>query len=90
MLRLLAHPQKELQLNLKTNNTQNCQKIELYGSVTTKDLKKPQSCRPVSFKGVKAVLLNTQKQTQGGCQIKETKKYGPNERTEQNPRKRTK
>ena len=43
MLRLLAHPQKELQLNLKTNNTQNCQKIKLYGSPTTKDLKKPQT-----------------------------------------------
>ena len=38
---------------------------------------------------VKAALPNTQKQTQGGCQIKGTKKYGPNERTGQNPRKRT-
>ena len=40
--------------------------------------------------GVKTALLNTQKQTQGGCQIEETKKYGPNERTEQNPNTRTK
>ena len=40
--------------------------------------------------GVKAALPNTQKQTQGGCQIEETKKYGPNERTEQNPRKMNK
>ena len=40
--------------------------------------------------GVKAALPNTQKQTQGGCQIEDTKKNGPNERTEQNPRKRTK
>ena len=40
--------------------------------------------------GIKAALPNTQKQTQGGCQIEETKKYGPDERTEQNPRKRTK
>ena len=32
--------------------------------------------------GVKAALSNTQKQTQRGCQIEETKKYGPNERTE--------
>ena len=39
---------------------------------------------------IKAALPNTQKQTQGGCQIEETKKYGPSERTEQNPRKRTK
>ena len=33
-------------------------------------------------KGVKAALLNIQKQTQGGCQIEETKRYGTNERTE--------
>ena len=39
--------------------------------------------------GVKTALPKTQKQTQEGCQIEETKKYGPNERTE-NPRKRTK
>ena len=39
--------------------------------------------------GVKAALLNTQKKAQGGCQSEETKKYGPNERTEQNSRKRT-
>ena len=26
--------------NLKTKNNQNCQKIELYGSLTTKELKK--------------------------------------------------
>ena len=45
MLRLFALPQKELQLNLKTNNTENCQKIELYGSLTTKGLNKPQSSR---------------------------------------------
>ena len=32
-------------------------------------------------------MPNTQKQTQGGCQIEETKKYGPNERTEQTPEK---
>ena len=38
MLCLLVQPQKELQLDLKTNNTQNHQKIELYGSPTTKDL----------------------------------------------------
>ena len=39
---------------------------------------------------VKATLPNTQKETQGGCQTEETKKYGPNERTEENPRKRAK
>ena len=47
MLCLLVQPQRELQLNLKTNNTQNCQKIELYGSLTTKDLKQPHSSRHV-------------------------------------------
>ena len=36
-----------------------------------------------------AALLNTQKQKQGGCQNEETKKRGPNERTDQNSRKRT-
>ena len=45
MLRLLMQPQRELQLYLKTNNTQNCQKIKLYGSLTTEDLKKPHSSR---------------------------------------------
>ena len=29
--------------NLKTKNNQNCQKIELYGSLTTKELKKHSS-----------------------------------------------
>ena len=30
---------------------------------------------------------DTQKQTQGGCQNEETKKYGPNKRTDQNSNK---
>ena len=33
-LHLFVQPQKELQPDLKTNNTQNYQKIELYRSVT--------------------------------------------------------
>ena len=33
--------------NLKTKNNQNCQKIELYGSPTTKELKKKHSFRLV-------------------------------------------
>ena len=37
--------------------------------------------------GIKAALPNTQKETQQCCQIEDTKKYGPNERTQQNPRK---
>ena len=47
MLHFLMQPQTELQRNPKTNNTQTCQKIELYGSLTTKDLKKPHSSRRV-------------------------------------------
>ena len=42
---LLAQPQKELQLDLKTSNVQNHRTIELYRSPTTKDLKKPHACR---------------------------------------------
>ena len=37
--------------------------------------------------GVKAVLPNTWKQTQGGCQNKETKKHGPNEEQFKTPEK---
>ena len=33
--------------NLKTKNNENCQKIKLYGSLTTKELKKKHSSRPV-------------------------------------------
>ena len=38
---------RRITTNLKTKNTQSCQKIELYGSPTTKDLKKPYSSRQV-------------------------------------------
>ena len=37
--------------NLKTKNNQNCQKIELYGSPTTKELKKKYSFRLVGGVG---------------------------------------
>ena len=47
MLHLLAQLQKKLQLNYKTNVTQNHQKMKLYGSPTTKHLKKPHSSREV-------------------------------------------
>ena len=39
------------------------------------------------IQGVVAALPNTEKQTQGGCQNEETKKYGPNKRTKQNSKK---
>ena len=34
------HTRKKKTTNLKTKNNQNCQKIKLYGSLTTKDLKR--------------------------------------------------
>ena len=47
MLCFLAQLQKKLHLDYKTNITQNHQKIKLYGSLTTKDLKKLHSSRQV-------------------------------------------
>ena len=48
MSHLLAQPQQKLQLDYKTDITQNRHKIELYGSPTTKELKKTQSSRQVA------------------------------------------
>ena len=42
---ILTQPQQKLQLDYKTNITQNHQNIKLYGSLTTKELKKPHSSR---------------------------------------------
>ena len=44
---LPPHTTKRKTTNLKTKNNQTCQKIELYGSLTTKELKKKHSSRPV-------------------------------------------
>ena len=55
--------------------------------VNTKD-SSPYNLTGALRQAVKAALLNTQKQTKGGCQIEDTKKYGPDERIEQNPRKK--
>ena len=41
------HNQKKDNNNLKTKNDQNCQKIELYGGPTTKEIKKKHSSRLV-------------------------------------------
>ena len=41
--------QQEEDNNLKTKNNQNWQKIEPYGSPTTKELKKKHSSRPVGM-----------------------------------------
>ena len=43
----LVQPQKRLQVDLRKNNNQSCQKTELYGIQTTKDLKKPHLSRCV-------------------------------------------
>ena len=48
----------------------------------------PYNVTGVPRQGVKAALPNTQKQTQGGCQLEETKKYSSGERIDQNSRKR--
>ena len=45
-LRLLTHHKKDNN-NLKTKNNQNWQKFELYGSPTTKEIKKKHLSRPV-------------------------------------------
>ena len=50
MFCLLVQLLGELQLNLKTNNIQNSQKIRLCGRLTTKDLKKPHSSRWIGGK----------------------------------------
>ena len=42
---LLGQPQPKLQLDYKTTTTQIHQKIKLYGSLTTRELKKPHSSR---------------------------------------------
>ena len=44
---LLPRTTKKRTTNLKMKNNQNCQKIELYGSLTTKELKKKHSSRLV-------------------------------------------
>ena len=44
---LPPHTTKRRTTNLKTKNSQNCQKIELYESLTTKELKKKYSSRLV-------------------------------------------
>ena len=49
---LLTQPNEGQQQIKKKKKQQNCQKIQLYGSLTTKELKKKHSSRPVG--GVEA------------------------------------
>ena len=51
-------------MNLKTKNNQNFQKIILYGSPTTKELKKKHSSRPVG--GTKMGSCGREDKRQGG------------------------
>ena len=44
---LLCTTKRRITTNLKTKNNHNCQKIKLYGSPTTKELKKKHSFRLV-------------------------------------------
>ena len=44
---LLHAAKRRILTNLKTKNNQSCQKIKLYGSLTTKELKKKHSSRLV-------------------------------------------
>ena len=50
--------------NLKTENNQNCQKIELHGSLTTKELKKKHSSKLVE--GVEMGSQGGKDSLQGG------------------------
>ena len=49
MAHLLTQPQQKVQLNYKTTTTQNSQKVELYGSLTTKELGKSHSLRWIGW-----------------------------------------
>ena len=59
---LLAQSQQKLQLDYKTNTLQNCQNIELYGSLTNKELEKPHSSNQVG-----EVEMQRQQRGAEGC-----------------------
>ena len=61
---LPPHTSKRRTTNLKTKNNKNCQKIELYGNPTTKELKKKHSLRLVG--GVETGSRGRQDTQQGG------------------------
>ena len=61
---LLPCTTKRRTTNLKTKNNQNCLRIELYGSPTTKKLKKKHSFRPVG--GVEMGSWGRKDALQGG------------------------
>ena len=59
---------KRTTTNLKTESNQNCQKIELYGSLTTKELKKKHSFRLVG---------GAEMSSQGGEDVQQEVAGGP-------------
>ena len=61
---MLPHTTQRRTTNLKTKNNQNCQKIKLYGSPTTKELKKKHSSRLVG--GEERGNLGREDMWQGG------------------------
>ena len=61
MTHLLKQPQQKLQLTYKTTVKQNDQKVELYGSLTNKELKKSNSSKWVG--GANAEMWNRQYHT---------------------------
>ena len=65
MLHYLAQPKRRITTNLKTKNNQNCHKIELYGSLTTKELKK-YSSRQEGRRWEAGVVMMPDKAVAGG------------------------
>ena len=56
---------RRIPTNLKTKTNQNCQNIELYGSLTTKELKKKHSSRPVGGAEMSSQLGEDSQQSSG-------------------------
>ena len=61
---LFAQPKERQQQILKQKNNQNCQKIKLYGSLTTKELKKKHSSRLIG--GMERGSQGGEDEQQGG------------------------
>ena len=64
------HTSKRTTTNLKIKNNQNCEKIELYGSLTTKKLKKKHSSRPVGGAETGSWVERTQGKAGGPGQMR--------------------
>ena len=71
------HNKRRITTNLKTKTKQNCQKIELYGSLTNKELKKKHSSRLVGGTERK------HSESAGGGQDSPTLTFGKKKKTTQ-------